>query len=126
MGWSTRGYDNGAAPRRHARGLSSLTRRDFFAGAGLCILGLGGLGAAGGTGIATVPEIFTKGHPRAFFRRAESDAASGSLAYKDWESRFLPLVGILGKVLNEEHDNAGKLTLPAKDGQFVVKEVSAS
>jgi hypothetical protein len=50
-----------------------------------------------------LPAILDAGYPRAFFfRRTEGEAAAGKLTFEQWEKRFLPLGGIMGKVLEEE------------------------
>src|SRR5215213_5303677 len=94
-----------------------LTRREFLAAsAGLLGLGLGGWYLLGTnkedeTAILDL-EVFRQGYPRAFFfRTPEGAAASGKLSYREWEKRFLPLNGIMGKVLNEMHDHTGKNNL---------------
>ncbi|MGH3147881.1 MAG: hypothetical protein ACRDTR_18990 [Rubrobacter sp.] len=81
------------------------------AGAGMFVLGLGGL-AQGAD--AAPPNLDILGdHPRAFFfRQAEGDASDGVLSYEEWESRYLALDGIVGKVLNEENYYTGKNNLP--------------
>jgi hypothetical protein len=48
-------------------------------------------------------DVFEKGYPRAFFfRSTEGDASRGTYDFATWEERFLPLNGIMGKVLDEE------------------------
>ncbi|MCX7012398.1 MAG: hypothetical protein NTW86_07525 [Candidatus Sumerlaeota bacterium] len=48
-------------------------------------------------------EVFQKGAPRAFFfRQTEGSAATGSLPFEQWEARFLPLNGVMGKAQDEE------------------------
>ena len=102
----------------------TLTRRRFLIasiGAGLSVLGLGGSACdtrGGGSqpalqGEGSLPglEIFRQGYPRAFFfRLPEVDARrrQGNLSYEEWEKRYLPLNGIVGKVLYETSDHAGK------------------
>jgi hypothetical protein len=81
-------------------------------------LGAGGWGPPGfGAGEAAAAisdlEVFKQGYPRAFFfRQAEGDAYHGDLTYAEWEKKFLPLNGIVGKVLNEENDYSGQNNLP--------------
>ena len=42
-------------------------------------------------------------YPRAFFfRRSESQAGGGKLTFQEWEESFRPLMGIMGKALDEE------------------------
>lgn len=108
--------------RGEAGGRRDLTRRDFLlasasAGAGL-YLGLGNRGLVSAAGAQPAPpasnlEIFNAGWPRTFFfrqteyearDRAISGQAPGSLEFPEWEKRFSPLGGIMGKVLDEEHD----------------------
>ncbi|MGH3145556.1 MAG: hypothetical protein ACRDTR_07100, partial [Rubrobacter sp.] len=90
-----------------------LTRRDFLLtsmglGAGLFVLGPGGRSSASPLQL----DVF-KGYPNAlFFRQPEYDFRSGEPSYEDWESRYLPLDGIVGKVLNEAHYYTGKNNLP--------------
>ncbi|MGH3147588.1 MAG: hypothetical protein ACRDTR_17475, partial [Rubrobacter sp.] len=110
----------GDANFREQAEVRSLTRRDFLlssagAGAGLYVLGLGGL--APGAEAQAAPlldlDIFARGFPRAFYGRGvEGDVRSGTVSYEDWESRYLPLDGIVGKVLNEAHYYTGKNNLP--------------
>jgi hypothetical protein len=92
-----------------------LTRRDFLlagAGAGLFVLGLGGLGPGGEAEASPLDLDVFGGHPRAFFfRQTETDARDGELSYAQWEKRYLPLGGIVGKVLNEENYYTGKNNL---------------
>ena len=114
-----------------ARAAGTLTRRRFLAasasiGAGLSVLGLGrwtwdarggdSQPALQGEGSLAGLEIFRQGYPRAFFfRLPEVDARrrQGNLSYEEWEKRYLPLNGIVGKALNETSDHAGKYdTLP--------------
>jgi hypothetical protein len=86
-----------------------LTRREFLlagAGAGLFVLGLSGLGPGSSEAEAALLDLdlFAKGFPHAFFfRQTEGDARDGELTYTEWEKRYLPLDGIVGKVLNEEN-----------------------
>jgi hypothetical protein len=94
-----------------------LTRRDFLvgsAGVGLVVRGSGNLGP-GCSDAEAAPldlDLFTKGFPRAFFfRQSESDASTDQLTYEEWEKRYLPLGGIVGKVLNEEHNYADRNNL---------------
>jgi hypothetical protein len=57
-------------------------------------------------------EIFQQGYPRAFFfRQTEDDAQVSEVSFAEWEKRYLPLGGIMGKVLNEEHDLSKKNNL---------------
>jgi hypothetical protein len=114
-----------------AGGRRDLSRRDFLlasagAGAGL-YLGFANRGLVSAAGAQTpppnAPEIFTAGWPRNFFFRqteyeARDEAIFGGngrpttpLVYEDWAKRFLPLGGIMGKVLNEEHDFSDKKNL---------------
>lgn len=93
-----------------------LTRREFLltsAGAGLLAFGLGGFGPPGAADEAEASvldlEIFQQGYPPAFFyRQTEGDAFYGKLSYEEWERKYLPLNGIVGKVLNEENDYTGR------------------
>src|SRR5215210_6422297 len=112
------GKQEEAAPCGQAK-TRSLSRRDFLvagagAGAGLFVLGLGGLGSRSEAEAAPLDlDVFAKGFPRAFFfRQTESDAAFGQLTYEEWESKYLPLGGILGKVLNEAHYYGDRNNLP--------------
>ena len=102
-----------------------ITRRDFLlasAGAGL-YLGLGNRGVDSAAGAQTAPpgnlEIFNAGWPRTFFfRQTEYEARDRAiyrqgqppepLTFESWAKRFSPLGGIMGKVLNEEHDFSAK------------------
>jgi hypothetical protein len=94
-----------------------MTRRDFLvgsAGVGLVVLGSGNLGPVSSDAEAAPLDLdlFAKGSPRAFFfRQSESDASTGELTYEEWEKRYLPLGGIVGKVLNEEHNYADRNNL---------------
>jgi hypothetical protein len=61
-------------------------------------------------------EIFRRGYPRAFFFRHSEYFAAGrygypALDYPQWEETFLPLNGIMGKVLSEELDHTDKRNL---------------
>jgi hypothetical protein len=112
------GADGGMHEAAAGRGL---TRREFLlssAGAGFLALGVAGWGPPGfGAGEAAAAvsdlDINQKGYPRAFFyRRTEGDAFHGNFTYDEWAKRFLPLNGIVGKVLNEAHDYAGQNNLP--------------
>jgi hypothetical protein len=94
------------------------TRRRFLgvsAGVGLFVLGVGGLALSGNAEDAPLAgwphdlEIFRQGYPRAlFFRMPEVEARRGVLSYEEWEKRFLPLNGIVGKVLDESSEHEGK------------------
>jgi hypothetical protein len=54
-------------------------------------------------------EIFRGGYPWAFFFRwPEVEARRADLPYEEWEEKFLPLNGILGKVLNETNEHASE------------------
>jgi len=47
--------------------------------------------------------VFKEGYPRAFFFRAsEGSAANRNISYEQWETTFSRLMGIEGKVLDEE------------------------
>lgn len=87
-----------------------LSRGEFLAagaGAGLSVLALGPRGLALDGAGAQVPglEIFEQGYPRAFFfRQVEDDARAGRLSFEQWEKKYLPLNGIMGKALNEARD----------------------
>ncbi len=76
-------------------------------GAGLLVLGPAGCASAspldpGGPG----------GYPKALsFRQPEWDFRTGDVSYEDWESRYLPLEGIVGKVLNDAHYYADRPNL---------------
>ncbi len=96
----------------------SLSRRDFLlasagAGAGLALLGSGGRptpahaqGSLGGL------DVFSRGYPRAFYgRHVEGAVRSGDLTYPEFEGKYLPLDGVLGKVLNEAHYYTGRPNL---------------
>src|ERR671914_454205 len=88
----------------------SLTRRRFLGasaglGAGLFVLGLGDhiwSDRSEDTHIGDSSsglEIFRQGYPRAlFFRQSEVEARGGNYSYEEWEKRYLPLGGIVGKV----------------------------
>jgi hypothetical protein len=101
-----------AGKRRRGR----LTRREFLlAGAGASALALG-IGLAGpGREARAAPldlEVFRQGYPRGFFfRQTERDARSGEYTFEEWEKMYLPLGGIMGKVLNEEHDYSNRNNL---------------
>lgn len=96
------------------------TRRDFLvAGAG-AVAGLSLL--AGGwpfdneearAALADL-EIFQKGYPRAFFFLPQLDqhAISGNTPYEEWRNEYLPLNGVLGKVISEERAYSGTDNLP--------------
>jgi hypothetical protein len=84
-------------------------------GVGLLVLGAGGCiwnGREEDSPNDSSPpdlEIFRKGYPRAFFfRQTETEARSGNLSYEMWEKRYLPLNGIVGKVLDESSEHSGK------------------
>lgn len=79
-------------------------------GAGLFTLGLGAPFWSGHEeGSLRGLEIFRQGYPRGlFFRQAEVEARRGKLSYEEWEKRYLPLNGIVGKVLDEANEYAGK------------------
>src|SRR5215212_6679722 len=91
----------------------TLTRRRFLgasAGAALFALGLGGC-IRGGHEEGSPPglEILRQGYPRAFFfRQSEAEARGGNLSYEKWEKRYLPLGGIVGKVLDESNEHVGQ------------------
>src|SRR5918995_1707319 len=56
-----------------------------------------------------MPRSARQGYPRAlFFRQSEVEARGGNLSYEEWEKRYLPLGGIVGKVLDERKEQAGK------------------
>jgi hypothetical protein len=83
-----------------------LTRRDFLLasmglGAGLFVLGPGGRTSAS----PLETGAFAEAYPKALFLHPSfSRLPSDSFTYENWEKRYLPLDGIVGKVLNEEHD----------------------
>ena len=82
-----------------------LTRREFLvASAGLLAIGLGGScsGAEGAESPLLDLGIFHRGYPRAFFFRKSEALARRGVPYPEWEETFLPLNGIIGKVLQEE------------------------
>jgi hypothetical protein len=83
------------------------------AGAGALVLGVGAGGPGREAGAAPLDlEVFRQGYPRGFFfRQTERDARSGEYTFEEWESMFLPLGGIMGKVLNEEHDYSNRNNL---------------
>jgi len=96
-----------------AEGRHTLTRQRFLGagiGAGLFVLGVGGWASSGrGGGAPSGLEIFEQGYPRAFFfRQPEVEARRGNISYEEWEKRYLPLNGIVGKVLDESNEHAGK------------------
>lgn len=107
-----------AARMTRAKSKHMLTRRRFLGagiGAGLFVLGLGGWACSGRRGVSPSGlEIFRQGCPRAlFFRQPEVEARRGNLSYEEWEKRYLPLNGIVGKVLDESSEHAGQNdTLP--------------
>ncbi|MCA1729040.1 MAG: twin-arginine translocation signal domain-containing protein [Actinobacteria bacterium] len=103
----------------------TFTRRRFLGasagvGAGLLVLGLGGYTWSGREesspfgGSSSDLEILLQGYPRAlFFRQPEVEDRRGNLSYKEWEKRYLPLNGIVGKALDESNEHAGMYdTLP--------------
>ena len=102
----------GAHQERAAAGV--LTRRKFLSGSAGTVAGLLILGLSNCSREARDPilEIFRRGYPRAFFFRSpELDLRRGSLSYVEWEKRYLPLNGIMGKVLNEVGDYSDKSNL---------------
>src|SRR3954468_14885348 len=116
-----RSIEDGTKGKR-APACSKFTRRRFLSasagiGAGLFVLGLGGFGWSDREedspleGSRPGLEIFQQGYPRAlFFRQSEVDARTGKFSsYEEWEKRYLPLNGIVGKVLYETSKYAGKL-----------------
>ncbi len=61
------------------------------------------LGLAGGATAQTALRVLQDEYPRAyFFRASESTAANARISYQDWEKNFARLMGIEGKVLDEE------------------------
>lgn len=78
------------------------------------MLGLSNRSLVGGEAAAAPLdlEVFQQGYPRSFFfRQTESEARSGEYTFEEWEKRYLPLGGIMGKVLNEEHDHSNRNNL---------------
>ena len=50
-------------------------------------------------------EIFEQGYPRGlFFRQTEVDVRGKGLSYEEWEKRYLPLNGVVGKALDEVNE----------------------
>src|SRR3712207_3152269 len=82
-------------------------------GAGLFALGSSGWSSASSVAASPLDLDVFKGYPNAlFFRQPEYDARSSDLSfYEEWESRYLPLGGIVGKVLNDAQDYSGKNNL---------------
>src|SRR4051794_18901694 len=113
-----RSIEDGTEEKRAAA--RKFTRRRFLSasagvGAGLFVLGLGGFGCshreedAHLEGSRTGLEVFRQGYPRAlFFRQSETEARGGKFSYEEWEKRYLALNGIVGKVLDETNEHAGK------------------
>jgi hypothetical protein len=62
------------------------------------------LGPGGCTSVSPPAlEDFAQVYPSAlFFRQPEYEARDGEISYEEWEKRYLPLDGIVGKVLSEE------------------------
>src|SRR5690349_19702451 len=59
--------------------------------------------ALAGTSASESLQVLTGGYPRAFFfRSSEMMAASPGVTYEVWEKNFERLMGIEGKVLDEE------------------------
>ncbi|MDQ4062389.1 MAG: hypothetical protein M3122_00465 [Actinomycetota bacterium] len=84
-----------------------MTRRRFLGvgiGTGLFALGVGSWACSSGRGGGSPSglQIFEQGYPRGlFFRQTEVDARGKSLSYEEWEKRYFPLNGIVGKALDE-------------------------
>jgi len=70
---------------------------------GLVVVGLGSVRGAEASDPAQGLRIFNSGYPRAyFFRAAEGMAANPRISYEQWARTFGRLMGIEGKVLDEE------------------------
>ncbi len=91
-----------------------LTRRGFLlAGAGLFAAGFGGRPqvARAQPSLGSL-DVFSRGYPHALYGRSVEDTArSGELTYDEFEKKYMPLDGIVGKVLNEAHYYTGKNNL---------------
>jgi len=75
-------------------------RRSLFC---LFVLALAGACAGGGAPRLAALRVLSDGYPRAFFfRSSEGQAANSRISYDDWEKSFSRLMGIEGKVLDEE------------------------
>jgi len=119
----TNGSDERSAvsdARRKQAPAREFTRRRFLGasagiGAGLFVLSLGDLACSSSAedtpleGSSYDLEIFRRGYPRAlFFRMPEVEARRGVLSYEEWEKKFLPLNGIVGKALDESSEHEGQ------------------
>ena len=91
---------------------NELTRRGFLL-AGLLAAGFGGRPrvARAQPSLGSL-DVFSRGYPHALYGRSVEDTArSGELTYDEFEKKYMPLDGIVGKVLNEAHDYSGKNNL---------------